>query len=94
MPEVAQDIRLRIIASTGDCWLRIASDAEAPLTKILKAGESEDFVAHERMVVNLGNVPAIEAELNGRPMKLEPNMGKTGLRNVVITRENYQQYLQ
>jgi transcriptional regulator with XRE-family HTH domain len=93
-PEAPSDIRLRLVAANGDCWMRIATDEAPPLTKILKAGETEDFVATNRLVVNLGNVQAVTAEINGRPMKLEPNNGKTGLRNVILTKETYQQYLQ
>lgn len=94
MPEVAQDLRLRLTASNGDCWLRVTSDDAPPVTKILKLGESEEFTALERMVLNLGNVQAVTAELNGRPMKLEVNLGRTTLKNAVITKENYQDYMQ
>jgi hypothetical protein len=83
-----------VVAANGDCWLRITTDENPALTKILKAGETEDFVGIDRLVVNLGNVQAVTAEINGRPMKLEPNSGKTGLRNVILTKETYQQYLQ
>jgi cytoskeleton protein RodZ len=93
-PEVPSGIRLRVVAANGDCWLRITTDENPALTKILKAGETEDFVGIDRLVVNLGNVQAVTAEINGRPMKLEPNSGKTGLRNVILTKETYQQYLQ
>lgn len=93
-PEAAQDLRLRVVASSGDCWMRITSDEAPPVTKILRVGESEEFVASERLLIDLGNVLVLTAELNGRPMKLEPNVGKTRLKNIVLTKENYQQYWQ
>lgn len=93
-PEAAQDLRLRVVASGGDCWMRITSDETPPVTKILRTGESEEFVASERLLIDLGNVLVLTAELNGRPMKLEPNVGKTRLKNIVLTKENYQQYWQ
>jgi cytoskeleton protein RodZ len=93
-PEAVQDLRLRLVASNGDCWMRITSDDQQPVTKILRAGEAQEFTASDRLMVDLGNVLALTAELNGRPMKLEPNTGKTRLKNAVLTRENYQEYWQ
>ena len=91
-PEV-NELRLRINATNGDCWVRIKVDDQSPFEKTLRSGETADYVASEKLTVDLGNVIAISAEINGRLMKLEPTQG-VRIKNVVINRENYQQFLQ
>jgi cytoskeleton protein RodZ len=93
-PEVPNELRLRIAANTGDCWVRIGTDDLQPQILTLRSGETQDFVATDRLVLDLGNVLSVNIELNGKPMRLEPNVGRTRLKNVVITKDNYQQFLQ
>ncbi|MEP7273390.1 MAG: RodZ domain-containing protein [Acidobacteriota bacterium] len=87
------ELRLRIAATNGDCWTRVKVDEQPALEKTLRSGEALDFVAAEKLTLDLGNVAAISAELNGRLMKLEPTQG-TRMKNVVISKENYEQFLQ
>ena len=90
-PEVNQ-LRLRL-AANGDCWTRIKVDDQSPLEKTLRSGETVDYVASEKLTIDLGNVVAVSAEINGRLLKLEPTKG-VQVKNVVINKENYQQFLQ
>ena len=74
--------------------MRIGTDDSQPQILTLRSGEAQDFVATDRLVLDLGNVLSVNVELNGKPMRLEPNVGRTRLKNVVITKDNYQQFLQ
>lgn len=87
------ELRLRIAATNGDCWTRIKIDDQPPQEKTLRSGDALDFVASDKLTIDLGNVAAVSAEINGKPMKLEPTQG-VRIKNVVISRENYQQFLQ
>lgn len=91
-PELGE-LRLRIAATNGNCWTRVKVDDQSPLEKTLRSGESADYVATEKLTIDLGNVVAVSAEINGRLLKLEPTRG-VQVKNVVINRENYQQFLQ
>ena len=91
-PQVDQ-LRLRIAANAGACWTRVKSDDQPSQEKTLQMGDALDLVASERMIIDLGNLPAVSLELNGKPMKLEPTLG-TRIKNVIVTRENYLQYVQ
>ncbi len=91
-PGGASELRLRIAATNGDCWTRIRVDDQSPQEKTLRSGEAIDFVASQKLTIDLGNVSAVSAEINGRLMKLEPTQG-TRFKNV-ISKENYQQFLQ
>ena len=93
-PEIPNELHLRVAANTGDCWMRIGTDDSQPQILTLRSGEAQDFVATDRLVLDLGNVLSVNVELNGKPMRLEPNVGRTRLKNVVITKDNYQQFLQ
>ena len=74
--------------------MRIGADDLQPQVMTLRYGEFEEFRATDRLVVDLGNVLAVNLQLNGQPLRLEPNVGKTRVKNLIITRENYQQFLQ
>lgn len=86
-------LRLRIAANTGACWMRVKTDDQPSQEKTLQMGDALDLVASERMIIDLGNLPAVSLELNGKPMKLEAAAG-TRIKNVIVTRENYLQYVQ
>lgn len=91
---VVKGLHLRVTASNGNCRMQVITDEKEPQTKLLRDGEAIDFVASDKLVLNLSNLLAVDVELNGRPAKLEPNLGKRKVRNVVITRKNYRQFLQ
>lgn len=88
-----RELRLRVAATGGSCWIRVKADNASSQEQTLQAGEVLDFVATEKLTVDLGNVQAVSLELNGRVMRLEPTQG-TRVKNVIITKENYQQFLQ
>ena len=86
------EMHLRIVAKSGKSWTRVAVDDGAPQEKTLQSGESADFIASTKLVLSVGNLTALNLELNGHPARFETERG-VGLKNVVITKENYQQFL-
>jgi hypothetical protein len=74
--------------------MRIGTDDLEPRILTLKSGESQEFAATDKLVLDLGNVLSVNLQLNGQPLRLEPNFGKNRIKNLIITRENYQQFLQ
>ena len=75
-PTPTTELRLRIAANTGDCWMRIGTDDLQPQILTLKTGETKEFAATDKLVLDLGNVLSVNLQLNGQPMRLEPNFGK------------------
>ena len=90
-PAVAE-LRLHIVAKSGNCWTRVTVDDGTPQERTLRSGESADFVASGKLTLSVGNLTALRIELNGLPARFETEAG-AGLKNVVITKENYQQFL-
>lgn len=64
-----------LIEARQDCWLMVAVDGEPVFTKILKAGESQEFEGKESFFVKAGNAGGIDITYNGK--KVEP-LGKNG----------------
>ena len=60
----------------------------------LKPGEIREISGNDRLIVNIGNVTTLDAYLNGRPIRINANKGKFIAESVVITKENYQQFIQ
>lgn len=92
----ASGLKLVLAAVDSDCWVKVASDADRGREQTLKAGETGEFTANEKFVLNLGNLPGLRMTINGRtvnPARLLPNQKGPVARNVIITRDNYQQFV-
>jgi cytoskeleton protein RodZ len=89
----ASPLHLQVTATNSSCWINIKTDDGKEVKKTLQLGESEEFVASDKIEVHLGNVLAVSASLNGRPMKLTPTRSRTILEDV-ITKDNYQKFIQ
>src|SRR5262249_6604567 len=89
----APPLHLQVTATTASCWINVKTDDGNEVRKTLQLGETEEFVASDKIELHLGNVIAVSATLNGRPMKLAPTRSKTVLEDV-ITKENYQKFIQ
>ena len=87
------EVRLHMTAKSANCWTRVVVDDGEPQERTLRSGESAEFVASGKLVLSVGNVRALNIEVNGQPARFETERG-AGLKNVVITKENYQQFLQ
>jgi cytoskeletal protein RodZ len=88
-------LTLRLQAKDGDCWIKVRADADPKgEMAILKPGESREFTATEKLIVNVGNILALDAMLNGRPAKIPANKGKVVAESILITKDNLQQFIQ
>ncbi|MFN0088227.1 MAG: RodZ domain-containing protein [Blastocatellia bacterium] len=89
-------LRVRVIA-TGECWIQVKPDAAAPEQALLIAGDTRDFAVNDRIVfLTVGNTEGIRVTINDRIVnfsKLLPAQTSVVAKNVVITKENYQQFL-
>lgn len=86
---------ISLTANGSDCWISVKSDGLNTQQVLLKAGESRDVQALEKVVLNLGNYPALNIKVNGRPVnpdKLAPNRTSVIVKNVVITKDNFQAF--
>jgi cytoskeleton protein RodZ len=86
-------LRLQVQAKDEDVWIRVKPDATSAVEAILKAGESREFVASSELLVKVGKLHAVVVKLNGRDLHL-PKGTSTASKDVTITKENFQTYLQ
>jgi cytoskeleton protein RodZ len=92
-PGDVSQLRLQVTATNNSCWINIKMDDTKEVKKTLQLGETQEFVASDKIELHLGNVTAVSAKLNGRPMKLTPTRSKTVIEDV-ITKDNYQKFVQ
>ena len=73
VPEVKK--ALVLIEARQDCWLNVVVDGETVFTKIIKAGDKQEFEGKESVYIKAGNAGGIDITFNGK--KVEP-IGKYG----------------
>ena len=73
VPEVKK--ALVLIEARQDCWLKVVVDGETVFTKIIKAGDKQEFEGKESVYIKAGNAGGIDITFNGE--KVEP-IGKYG----------------
>ncbi|MBL8205654.1 MAG: helix-turn-helix domain-containing protein [Blastocatellia bacterium] len=86
------NLQVKVQIGENQCWLKVKSDANPAAEGTLNPGDVREFSASEKMVLSFGNAVGITATLNGRPMKLPITKGVSSY--VVLTKDNYQTYLQ
>lgn len=93
----ASGLRVQIIANAGDCWINFQTDGGKTENITLKQGENRDFDATEKLrFLRLGNLPAVNILINGKranPDKIAPNRKGVVVDNVLITKDNFQQFI-
>ena len=85
------NLQVKIQIGENQCWLKVKSDANPAAEGILNPGDVREFAASDKLILSFGNAVGVTATLNGRPMKL-PIKGVTSY--VVLTKDNYQAFLQ
>lgn len=90
----ADGLRLQLQASNGEVWISVKSDALPIVQALLKPGESREFTATEKVVMTVGNLPSASLKINGRDAKIPGQGTGTVAKNVVITKENFQTFVQ
>lgn len=86
---------ISLTATSGECWISVKPDGLNTQQALLKAGETKEVVANDKVLLNLGNYPALSIKVNGRPVnpdKLAPNRTSVIVKNVVITTDNFQSF--
>jgi Domain of unknown function (DUF4115) len=76
--------------------VRVTADTTYPDETILRPGELREYNANEKFVISLGNLPTVTIIINGREVdygKFAPNMRGVVARDVIITKDNYEQFL-
>ncbi len=92
----AGGMRVQLIATGEECWLSIKPDAGKQEQVILGPGDVREFNVNDRIVLFIGRLTSLRITINGRIVnysKLLPGQKGVVANNVVITRDNYQQYL-
>ncbi len=91
-PPLTGNLQVKIQVGENQCWLKVKSDANPAAEGTLNPGDVREFAASEKMILSFGNAVGITATLNGRPMKLPLTKGVASY--VVLTKDNYQTFLQ
>jgi cytoskeletal protein RodZ len=89
-------IHVQLAAPTEEVWLSVKPDGKEAERMILKTGEAREYDVSEKIVLSIGRVQSLKIAINGRNMdfvRLLPNPKATRASNVVINKDNYQQYL-
>lgn len=85
---------VQLTAGNEECWMRIKADGKSQ-ELILPPQGKQEVTAEERVILTVGRLNTLQVTINGRPAnwsKLAP--GKTIVaENVIITKDNYQQFL-
>lgn len=89
-------MRVQLSAPIEDVWLSVKPDEENAKQMILRYGDVREYDVNEKIVLSIGRVPSLRITINGRAVdnsKLLPNLKGIIATNVVITKDNYQQFL-
>lgn len=90
-------LRIQLNAVSADCWISYRTDGGKNESATLVQGESREFEAEEKITfIRFGNLPALNITINGKRAnvdKLAPNRTGVVVDNVVITKDNYQQFI-
>lgn len=97
-PETISGLRVQLIANLDDCWISFRTDGGKNEQVTLLKGETREFQATEKIsFMRLGNLPALNILVNGRRIsidKLAPNRKGLVVDNVVISKDNYQGFVE
>lgn len=97
-PENISGLRIQLIANLDDCWISFRTDGGKNEQATILKGESREFQANEKIsFIRVGNLPALNILVNGRRVsidKLAPNRKGQVVDNVVISKDNYQGFIE
>ena len=89
-------MRVQLTAPVEEVWVKVNTDDKEAWKGILNRGESREYDVSEKIILSIGRVQSLKIAINGRNMdfvRLLPNPKAIKAINVVITKDNYQQYL-
>ncbi|MBL8187941.1 MAG: helix-turn-helix domain-containing protein [Acidobacteria bacterium] len=97
-PEPISGLRLQITATQDDCWVSFRADGGKNEQVTIAKGETREFLADEKIsFIRFGNLPTLNILANGRKLsieKLAPNRKGLVVDNVVISKDNYQGFIE
>lgn len=91
-PALNGNLQVKVQVGSEQCWLKVWVDESPPVDGILNPGDVREFSAANKLKLSFGNAAGVTATLNGRPMKLPITKGTQSY--VVLTKDNYQNFLQ
>jgi cytoskeleton protein RodZ len=89
-------LRLQLAANDAQCWVDVTADEEAPERALINPGDVREYIANQKLKFTLGYVPALKISLNGRQVKVDKivtSERSTVARNVVVTKDNYLEFV-
>lgn len=97
-PEEISGLRIQLIANLADCWVSFRADGGKNEQASLKLGESREIPANEKITfISIGNLPGLNIIINGKRAnmeKLAPRLKGLVANNVVITKDNYKDFVE
>jgi len=89
-------MRVELTSPSEECWVSVTLDGQKSEKFTLQPGETRPFDVNNKIVLSVGRVQALRVTINGRAMnfgKLLRNPNSITATDVVITKDNYQQFL-
>lgn len=97
-PEEISDLRIQLIANQAECWVSFRTDGGKNEQASLKLGESRELLAKEKITfIRVGNLPALNIMINGKRASIEklvPGLKGLVANNVIITKDNYKDFIE
>ncbi len=88
---------VRLEAVSGECWVSVKVDGLTTRQQSVKPDTPFEVTANEKLYIySMGNYPVLNIKVNGRtvnPDKLAPERRGVVVKNVLITKDNYQTML-
>jgi cytoskeletal protein RodZ len=79
------------IEAKGDCWVAVTVDGKSAISRMMKAGEREQFNVNDRAALRIGDPAAFSFTLNGMPGRVS-GTAHTAV-NLTFDRQNYKSIL-
>jgi cytoskeletal protein RodZ len=96
-PEMPAGVmRVELSAPNEECWVSVTADGQKSERFTLQPGETRTFDVNNRIILSVGRVQSLKVTINGRAVnfsKLLRNPNSITATDVVITKDNYQQFL-
>jgi cytoskeleton protein RodZ len=88
-------MQIQVKARGEPVWIRVQADEGQQTETTLSADQTQDFAPERRLSLSYSKskIGALEVTINGRPART-PTEAKSGLVEMVITKEDYEQLLQ
>ena len=88
---------VRLEAVSGECWVSVKVDGLTTRQQSVKPDTPFEVTANDKIYIySMGNYPVLNIKVNGRalnPDKLAPERKGVVVKNVLITKDNYQTML-